>query len=200
MPGNFMLHFDRLTNVRKRVLLLDSICNSCDVFLLDSMTAAEGNPLYSGSSSSRLDNNCRTPPGVSSVPTFHNDCARLKISRTSLEYNFLWRLTFIMAEALDNCDKERDKGGEVKMREEDRDEGEKVSEEMRMCKEREQELTGRQDGWFVIRREVSRKGGVVRKSHAMSLQGAIKVKVNKRTSKHVCGSAWPCWSWQSHQS
>ena len=113
---------------------------------------------------------------------------------------FLWHLTVIMAEALDNCDKERDKGGEVKMREENRDEGEKVSEEMRMCKEREQELTGRQDGWFVIRREVSRKGGVVRKSHAMSLQGAIKVKVNKRTSKHVCGSAWPCWSWQSHQS
>ena len=62
---------------------------------------------------------------------------------------------------------------EDKMREEDtyrEEEEEEDSDETE--KKREKELTGRQDGWFVVRKAVVRKD--LRKKHAMSLQGAIK--------------------------
>ena len=55
-------------------------------------------------------------------------------------------------------------------REEEEEEEEEDSDETE--KKREKELTGRQDGWFVVRKAVVRKD--LRKKHAMSLQGAIK--------------------------
>ena len=83
-----------------------------------------------------------------------------------------------MAEALDKPGKgEKAKMSdgsseeEDKMREEDTyREEEEDSDETE--KKREKELTGRQDGWFVVRKAVVRKD--LRKKHAMSLQGAIK--------------------------
>jgi len=93
-----------------------------------------------------------------------------------------------MAEALDNLGKDP---GKVKMREgenaeeEDKRDGknneeDKTDENMdgeeeedgeRMEKEREQELTGRQDGWFVVRKAVRKD---LRKNHAMSLQAVVE--------------------------
>lgn len=92
--------------------------------------------------------------------------------------------TTIMAEALDQSgkgEKVKMRGGrneeEEKMREENQMREEKREEEEDEEKFREKELTGRQDGWFVVRQAVGRKD--LRKKHTMSLQAVVEDVVTK---------------------
>jgi len=90
-----------------------------------------------------------------------------------------------MAEALDQPgkgEKVKMRGGrseeEDKMRDEYREEEDEEEEEGDDMEQlREKELTGRQDGWFVVRKAVVRKD--LRKNHTMSLQAVVEDVVSK---------------------